>query len=104
MTMLSDATGINFRFFQSELKDGKYTSKYTGDNGQSPNGFYKNGEIYVDINAGNNGEGLILFTVSHELAHFMRDFAPEHSIHMQSSSLTTTQRGVFPCAKRYTTR
>ena len=77
MTMLSDATGINFRFFQSELKDGKYTSKYTGDNGQSPNGFYKDGEIYVDINSGAQGQGLILFTVSHELTHFMRDFAPE---------------------------
>jgi len=52
--------------------------KDTGRVHNSPNGFYKNGEIWVDINAGGNGEGLILFTVSHELVHFMRDFAPDH--------------------------
>ncbi|MBR1534408.1 MAG: hypothetical protein IJ639_08585 [Ruminococcus sp.] len=82
VTNLSKSTGLTFRFFQSERNsDGVYVSKYSKEsNGKqkaSPNGFYKNGEIYVDINAGSNGEGLIMFTVSHELVHFMRDFAPE---------------------------
>lgn len=79
---LAKSTGLTFRFFQSERNsDGIYVSKYSEEsNGKqkaSPNGFYKNGEIYVDINAGSYGEGLIMFTVSHELVHFMRDFAPE---------------------------
>ena len=74
---LAKATSITFHFYKSTKKGDVYTSRYckTGEN--SPNGFYKNGEIYIDINAGANGEGLIMFTVSHELVHFMRDFSPE---------------------------
>lgn len=81
---LAKSTGITFHFFQSKKNAaGKYVhEKHSArdKNGNliaSPNGFYSNGEIWVDINAGNNGEGLILFTVSHELVHFMSDFAPE---------------------------
>lgn len=84
VTNLAKSTGLTFHFFQSKKNAaGKYVhEKHSArdKNGNliaSPNGFYKNGEIYVDINAGSNGEGLIMFTVSHELVHFMRDFAPE---------------------------
>ena len=45
----------------------------------APNGFYieGNGDIYIDVNAGNGGEGIILWTASHELTHFVRDWSPE---------------------------
>ena len=44
----------------------------------APNGFYvpKTGDIYLDINAGNNGEGTVLFTVAHELTHFVKQWSP----------------------------
>lgn len=47
--------------------------------GRAPNGFYdhKTGDIYIDINAGANGEGTILYTLSHEYTHLMRQNAPE---------------------------
>ena len=39
------------------------------------NGFYDGGtgNIYLDINAGNNGEGTILWTFSHEMTHWAKD-------------------------------
>jgi len=39
------------------------------------NGFYdgETGNIYLDINAGNNGEGTILWTFSHEMTHWAKD-------------------------------
>ncbi|WP_407382886.1 hypothetical protein, partial [Ruminococcus sp.] len=83
MTGLAKAKGLDVVFFESK-KDGKgrWNSKYanaqTGDTGaQSPNGFYKNGKIYIDINSGTNGQGLILFTASHELVHMIREYSPE---------------------------
>lgn len=44
----------------------------------APNGWYEPStkNIYIDINAGDNGEGTILWTASHEFTHFMRDTAP----------------------------
>ena len=44
----------------------------------APNGFYdrKTGTIYVDINAGNNGEGAIMYTYAHELTHFIEQWSP----------------------------
>ena len=56
---------------------GKWVSRYSQDGKSSPNGFFKeDGTIYIDINAGMNGEGLILYTASHELIHLMRAQAP----------------------------
>jgi predicted RNase H-like nuclease (RuvC/YqgF family) len=49
------------------------------DNGQevdAPNGFYEDGKIYIDLNAGNDGKGTMLFTVAHELTHFVKECSP----------------------------
>lgn len=44
----------------------------------APHGVYdpKTGAIYIDLNAGNNGEGVMLYTFAHELTHFVRDWSP----------------------------
>ena len=44
---------------------------------KAPNGYYdaRTGDIYIDINAGNNGEGTILYTAAHELTHFLRQWS-----------------------------
>ncbi len=54
---------------------------YTDDVGKVhktlPNGFFRNGnEIWIDINAGNGYQGAMLFTLSHELSHFSREWSP----------------------------
>lgn len=75
---LAETTGVNFVFFKSEKKNGKFTSKYDTKNG-SPNGFYKasTNTVYLDINAGATGKGTILFTAAHELTHAIREWSPE---------------------------
>lgn len=75
-------TGNNIHFYESVQGEGgrvlqSDVGKYkAGD--VAPNGFYQSGtgDIYIDINAGNNGEGVILWTASHEFAHFVRENAP----------------------------
>lgn len=76
--------GFDVVFYRS-TKDGKgrYNSAYVTQNKlsngeQAPNGFWKNGTMYLDVNAGAHGQGLILFTASHELVHMMRESSPEH--------------------------
>ena len=75
---VAEATGVNFVFFRSVKKNGKFTSKYDSEKG-SPNGFYKasTNTVYLDINAGATGKGTILFTAGHELAHEIREWSPE---------------------------
>lgn len=42
-----------------------------------PNGkFYKDGTIWIDLNAGNNGNGLAAFALAHEFTHFVEEFSP----------------------------
>ena len=44
----------------------------------APNGWYsKDGSIYIDLNAGNKGEGYVLFTLAHELTHFIEQWSPQ---------------------------
>ena len=64
----AEATGVNVVFFESQTgEDGKYLGF---------NGAYRDGTIYLDVNAGKNnvdtGETAILKTMSHELTHFIQ--------------------------------
>lgn len=70
---ISKAVGIDVVLFESETDErGRY---------QGFNGLYKNGTIYLDINAGQNYEGVgqraLLRTMSHELTHFIQQYAPQ---------------------------
>lgn len=65
---VTEATGVNVVFFESQTgEDGKYIGM---------NGAYRDGTIYLDVNAGKNnvdtGETAILKTMSHELTHFIQ--------------------------------
>lgn len=65
---VAEATGVNVVFFESQTDEG---GKYLGMNGA-----YRDGTIYLDVNAGKNnvdiGETAILKTMSHELTHFIQ--------------------------------
>jgi hypothetical protein len=65
---VAEATGVNVVFFESQTgEDGRYLGM---------NGAYRDGTIYLDVNAGKNnvgiGETAILKTMSHELTHFIQ--------------------------------
>lgn len=65
---VAEATGVNVVFFESQTGD---DGKYLGMNGA-----YRDGTIYLDVNAGKNsvgiGETAILKTMAHELTHFIQ--------------------------------
>ena len=68
---LAEALGVEFHIFESEVgEDGKR---------KGANGWFdpKDGSIHIDLHAGLGGEGTILFTASHELTHFIREWSPE---------------------------
>ena len=75
---ISKALGVTFHIFESQEVDGKRVAKVNGKE-TSANGWYdtKTGEIWIDINAGINGDGLIIWTASHELTHFIKQWSPE---------------------------
>lgn len=68
---LAEALGVEFHIFESEV----------GENGKrkGANGWFdpKDGSIHLDLHAGLEGEGTILFTAAHELTHFIREWSPE---------------------------
>ena len=77
----SNFSGNTVRVFESyKAKDGKYY--YEDSNGKiqaAPNGMYidSTGDIYLDLNAGNHGEGLVMNTFAHELYHHIQRRSPE---------------------------
>ncbi len=76
---LAASRGMTIYFYESYIKDGKRV--YKDANGkivEADNGFYdpKTGAIHIDLNAGEYGHGTVLFTIAHELTHFVRGTAP----------------------------
>lgn len=81
--MTSSITGNDVYFFESEVRDGKrvFSTDIPGFPAYkagmpAANGFIDNetGAIYIDLNAGERGQGAILWTAAHELTHFLRDW------------------------------
>lgn len=64
------ATGVNVVFYESEADS---SGKYHG-----AQGIYRNGTVYIDVNAGlsskTSGQRTIVLTAAHELTHFIREF------------------------------
>ena len=69
--------GGKYYFFESYVND-EGVRVYKDANGnelKAPNGIYTaaDGSIYIDLNAGNKGQGTTLYTLGHELTHFVKD-------------------------------
>lgn len=76
--MVSALTGADVHLFESYERDGKrYYKDASGAEAVAPNGFYSNGSVWVDVNAGNNGQGIVGVTLSHEFTHFIQEWSPE---------------------------
>ena len=76
---VANALGVTFHIYESKLVNGKYVYKKPDGVKTNANGWYdpKTGEIWLDINAGNNGEGVVIFTAAHELTHFIKQWSPK---------------------------
>jgi hypothetical protein len=70
MEKIADALGVQIYVFESKVgADGKRIGA---------NGWYdpRNNSIHIDLHAGANGEGMMLFTLAHELTHHIRKWSP----------------------------
>ena len=68
--VVAESLGIDIHVFESPIgKDGTR---------QGANGWYdpKDNSIHIDLYAGREGDSLMLFTASHELTHFIREWSP----------------------------
>lgn len=77
--VLSKALGKDFHIYESYVENGRHVYKDANGNiKKAPNGFYdqKDGSIWIDLNAGNHGEGTMMYTVAHELTHFIKQWSP----------------------------
>ena len=72
--------GGKYYFYESYVNaDGVRVYKDSdGNEVKAPNGMYKesDGSIHIDLNAGNEGQGTTLFTLGHELGHFIKQWSP----------------------------
>ena len=73
MKAFAQATGVNVVFYESQANErGEY---------EGANGFYKDGTLYLDINAGRDrvamGETAILKTAAHEITHYIKEGGPK---------------------------
>ena len=72
--------GRNYYFYESYVNS-KGDRVYKDENGQerkAPNGWYDpDGSIHIDLNAGAEGKGLTMYTLSHELTHFVEKWSPK---------------------------
>ena len=67
--------GHKYYFFESYVNaNGDRVYKDAdGNEVEAPNGIYmEDGSIYIDLNAGDYGQGTALFTLGHELTHFIK--------------------------------
>ena len=71
MEKVADALGVQIYVFESKVNE---RGKRIG-----ANGWYdpKDSSIHIDLHAGLNGEGTMLFTAAHELTHHIRKWSPE---------------------------
>ena len=70
--MVNKVTNLEVHVYKSYKKDGKLYAVVNGKERSAPNGYFTDGnKIYIDINAGNMGNGLMLFTLSHEVGHYI---------------------------------
>ncbi len=77
LEQFSAALGLDFYVYESRENQGGRV--YTNAQGQvetAPNGYYQDGKVYIDLNAGADGQGVVLFTAAHELTHFIREWSP----------------------------
>ena len=76
--VISKMSSLEVHVFESVLENGKRVYYLNGERKVAPNGYFRDGnKIYIDINAGNNGEGAMLYTMSHEVTHFIREWNAE---------------------------
>ena len=81
MEQLAAVLGTEFYVYESYVnEDGQRVYKDAdGNEASAPNGFYdpETSAIHIDLNAGAEGNGTMIFTVAHELTHFIKHWSDD---------------------------
>ena len=80
-SVLKNASSMEYHIFASYEEDGERVYKNSeGKVVPAPNGFYdpKNHQIWIDVNAGEQGQGIMLYTLTHEHVHDIKVWSAEH--------------------------
>jgi hypothetical protein len=76
--VINKMSNLEVHVFESKVVDGNRVAYVNGKLVSAPNGYFTEGnKIYIDINAGNKGEGAMLYTMSHEVTHYIREWNAE---------------------------
>lgn len=72
---INKMSNLEVHVYESKLVNGKRVAIVNGKE-VTANGFFLEGgnKIYIDINAGNGGEGAMSYTMSHEVGHYIRNW------------------------------
>ena len=81
MALQKIGVGGNFYFYESYVNEAgeRVYKDAKGVEKEAPNGWYdpKDDSIHIDLNAGGDASGLTLYTLSHELTHFVEKRSKE---------------------------
>lgn len=72
--VINKMSSLEVHVFKSYKKNGKFYTVINGKERIAPNGYFKDGnKIYIDFNAGRDGRGAMLFTIAHEIGHYIAE-------------------------------
>ena len=73
--VIDKLSNLEVHVFESKVENGKRVAYVNGKLVEAPNGYFTDGnKIYIDFHAGDGGEGAMLYTVSHEITHYIREW------------------------------
>ena len=71
--VIAKMSSLEVHVFRSKVENGKRVAYVNGKLVKAPNGYFTDGnKIYIDFESGNGGEGAMLYTMSHEVTHYIR--------------------------------
>ena len=71
--VIEKISNLEVHVFESKVEDGKRVAYVNGKKVSAPNGYFTDGnKIYIDFYAGHKAEGAMLYTMSHEVTHYIR--------------------------------
>jgi hypothetical protein len=70
---IAEALGIRVRFYESVVSENGNRVLSTNKDTAAPNGWFDKdtNTVHLDIKAGKDGKGFVMFTLAHELTHFI---------------------------------
>ena len=72
--LVNKMSSLEVHVYQSVKENGNFYALVDGKKRIAPNGYFRDGnKIYIDINAGKDGRGVMLFTMSHEIGHYIAE-------------------------------